>query len=516
MNKFCLILTDIQPGSPTLNVHPAYSYLLHAAETWIADDDKKNVMVLVEPGDHAVLKEISDFTQLDVMPLKEDLLEGCTQIRLNVNYPLLSGKIWRMMAGANEKLAVVSRNGDLIASLEPGHSVHSRLIQNGNSSGDSNDGITRVVANDPISGLNVSVESEKVMAEAVVKSGHYPIHPIRYLPPYDLSHSEENPCGSGKIPLLFSAPSSFFNDRIKKEWESLFEITYAWNAPKHVTQKLLVGKEVWVTGTCPPYRIDRAMMEASPSLRLIATPSTGTNHIDVKAAKELDIPVCSIKTSEFLKDIHASSEHSFALLLAMMKKLNIVTDEARFGHWREREEEFRTVELHGRSIGLIGYGRIGSNMARYCHTFGMKVIVFDPFKEVAEPWVEQVNTREELLESSEIVSLHYHLTEETRNSFGSDDFSRMRDGSCFLNTARGELVDEMAMIEALKSGKLKAAAVDVISDEDRLYKWDHPVIAAAREYKNLIVSPHTAGLTVDSESKAAMEILNEIKAHLKL
>lgn len=517
MNKICLYISLGDGETPRLNAHPSFSYLLHAAEKWPGRSEEVEITVLADAPDDKLLKEAADYTLLPVTSAKSGDSIGCTRkITLDFRFPLLSDQIWALLAGSEENLTVVNLKGEPIASVELMNTDEPAGILSPDGSDSPGVKGRRVVADDPFSGLNVSVEAERVMAEAAVQSGHYPVHPIRYKPPYEVIESRAKGKGSSKIPILFSAPHSFFSAAIKNEWESRFDITYAWNAPKDVTKELLKGKEVWVTGTCPPYLIDRSMMESSARLRLIATPSTGTNHIDGKAADELGIPVCSIKTSAFLKDIHASSEHSFALLLAMMKKMNIVTNESRFGHWREREEEFRSVELHGRTIGLLGYGRIGSNMARYCHTFGMNVIVYDPFKEAGEPWVHQVNSHDELLERSEIVSLHYHLNEETKSSFGKDDFDRMKDGSCFLNTARGELVDELAMIEALKSGKLRAAAVDVITGEDRPYKWDHPVIAYARENPNLIVSPHTAGLTVDSESKAAMEILNEIKAHLKL
>ncbi len=519
MDKVCLILTLDSRVSPRLNAHPSYSYLLHAAEKWLSVDGKGSVEVFVQADsqEDIVLNEIADYTHFKVLPLDKKWLKGCNRcIRVNSRFPLLSEKLWKLLAGSVENLSVFNLKGDLLASVETGSSDQLNPVYETADSDGVKSGYEKVTAEDPVSGLNVSVETERIMAEAMVKSGVYPVHPVRYRPPYVVVQPDQKGSEKYKIPALFSAPNTFFSESIKNEWESLFDITYAWNAPESVTRKLLKGKEVWITGTCPPYLISREMMESATALKLIATPSTGTNHIDVKAAEDLGIPVCSIKTSAFLKDIHASSEHSFALLLAMMKKLNVVTEEARFGHWREREEEFRTVELHGRTIGLVGYGRIGSNMARYCHTFGMNVIVYDPFKEAGETWLEQVDSRDELLKRSEIVSLHYHLSEESKGSFGKDDFENMQDGACFLNTARGELVDEPAMIEALKSGKLRAAAVDVISGEDRMYKWDHPVIAYAREHRNLIVSPHTAGLTIDSESKAAMEILNEIKAHLKL
>jgi D-3-phosphoglycerate dehydrogenase len=512
MAKTCLIL-KIDEISHRLNAQPSYSYLLHAAEHWLAKHDLADYLVLVDSENANVLKEISDFTLFSLLVRKTHKMEGVERIIwLTSCYPMLSEKVWMILGQTEYNHSVLNMIGEEIASVvtencsqffkakkEPPF-MHNH----------------KIVIDDLVSGLNVSNQSEKVMAEAIVKAGLYPIHPIRYRQPFEIIKSNESTITPVKTPLLFSAPYSFFSNDIRNKWESLFDITYARNAPKNVVQSLLSKKEVWVTGTCPPYIIDRSLMESANKLKLIATPSTGTNHIDMVAAKDMGISVCSIKTSTFLKNIHASSEHSFALLLAMMKNLNIVFEEAKFGHWREREDEFRSVELHGRSIGLMGYGRIGSNMARYCSQFGMKVLVYDPYKVINEPWVHQVNSREELLESAKIISLHYHLTDETLRSFGTKEFNRMIDGSYFLNTARGELVDEIAMIEALKDGKLKAAAVDVISGEDNMYKWDHPVIKYARENNNLIVSPHTAGLTVDSESKAALEILNEIKTHLNL
>jgi phosphoglycerate dehydrogenase-like enzyme len=198
----------------------------------------------------------------------------------------------------------------------------------------------------------------------------------------------------------------------------------------------------------------------------------------------------------------------------MIKKIPLVASRAKYGEWREKEHEFRSIELNGRTIGIIGYGRIGSNLARYCHAFGMKILAFDPFKTIAESYVCQVSNREELLKNAEIVSINYHLSPETANSFGNHEFDLMQEGAYFLNTARGEIVEESAMLEALKSGKLNAAAVDVISNETQLEKWSHPLIKFARENDNLIISPHTAGLTIDSESKAAIEIFNEIKKAL--
>lgn len=359
--------------------------------------------------------------------------------------------------------------------------------------------------------FNCGSEPDSTFIDALIRSDEYKVRPFRIS-----GHSEiirkENP---GKPKLLFSAPYAFFPHELRKKIESDYDVIYAFNASYHQTKELLIDREIWLTGTAPPYFVDKEIILSGKNLKIVATPSTGTNHLDVKAAADNGVIVCSIKTADFLKNIHASSEHTFALLLAMIKKIPFVSESARNGIWREEEHVFRSIELNGRTIGIIGYGRIGGNLARYCHSFGMKVLAYDPFKNINDTFVEQVSSKEDLLERSDIVSVNYHLTPDNHGSFGKTDFEKMKPGSYFLNTARGELVDEHAMIEALKSGKLKAAAVDVISNESGHDKWDHPVIAYARKSRSLLVTPHTAGLTVDSESKAAIEILREIERVLR-
>jgi D-3-phosphoglycerate dehydrogenase len=274
--------------------------------------------------------------------------------------------------------------------------------------------------------------------------------------------------------------------------------------------ELLKDKMIWVTGTCPPYFIDVEMIKNAAELKIVATPSTGSTHMDRKGIEKRNIKVCTIRSSEFLANIKASSEHTLALMLAMIRKIPFITAQAKHGIWREQERVNRTIEVAGKTIGIIGYGRIGGNLARYCNSLEMRVIVFDPFKVVKEDYITQVQSKAELLKKCDIVALCYHLDDSTNKSFTGDDFSIMQNGSYFINTARGELVDEDAMLDALKSGKLAAAAVDVITNESLPDKWNHPVIKYARENDNLIITPHTAGLTVDSESKAAMEIYKEI------
>lgn len=466
--------------------HPHWAYLLKAIE----ENYKHKTTIYLFGNLDDRTTAFHDYTRNEIKVNSEVIASKTVVFR--EDYPLFTADIWKQILHAEN--SIVFKLGDKeILSVKVNNTEVTEVIQ-------LVDKYNQLHMEDPID-LNV--------AETLIKNDFFSYHPIRLKPPFEILKSKNI-----KRKLLFSAPYDFFPEHIKAMFENEFDITYAFNAPADVTVQLLDNVDIWITGTCPPYYIDKEVFGNAKNLKIIASPSTGTNHIDVKQAEIQGIKICSIKASDFLKNIHASSEHTFALLLAMVKKIPLVTSRAKLGEWREKEHEFRSIELNGRTIGIIGYGRIGSNLARYCHAFGMKILAFDPFKTITESYVTQVSNRQELLENAEIVSINYHLTSETINSFGKDDFDLMQKGAYFLNTARGEIVDELVMINNLKSGKLRAAAVDVITNETQLEKWNHPVIKYARENDNLIVSPHTAGLTIDSESKAAVEIFNEIKKTL--
>jgi D-3-phosphoglycerate dehydrogenase len=469
--------------------HPHWSYLLKA----IQDNFKQKSNICITNVEKEKLIDFQDYTKNIVCDKFENDTEKMVYLR--DDFPLLSQDLWQTIIHLNQPTIFKSGEIEIIKVLFKNNQTNPEEI----------------LIRDYFNHLNITNNTDQLVAETLIAKDFFPYHPVRLKPPYKILNSLNN-----KPKLLFSAPYEFFPIHVKAMFEDMFNITYGFNAPADVTVQLLKNTEIWITGTCPPYYIDNEIFGHAKSLKIIASPSTGTNHINVKQAENQGIKICSIKTSDFLKNIHASSEHTFALLLAMIKKIPLVTSRAKLGEWRENEHELRSIELNGRTIGIIGYGRIGSNLAKYCHAFGMKILAYDPFKTITETYVTQVSNREELLKNAEIVSINYHLSSETVNSFGKQDFDLMLNGAYFLNTARGEIVDEWSMIENLKSGKLKAAAVDVISNETHLEKWNHPVIKYAREHENLIVSPHTAGLTIDSESKAAIEILNEINKALNV
>jgi len=246
-------------------------------------------------------------------------------------------------------------------------------------------------------------------------------------------------------------------------------------------------------------RLTDAMMAAAPGLRAITTPSTGLDHLDLDAAAARGIAVLSLKDDRaFLDGITATAELTWALLLACSRQLPPAVEAARRGDWAR--DRFRGHQLAGKTCGILGCGRLGTMVAQYARAFRMEVIACD-LEPVELSWVEQVSM-DELLARSDVLSLHVHLTEANRGLLGATEFARLKPGAVLLNTSRGAIVDEAALLAALEDGRLAAAGLDVIEGEWRDDLADHPLIRYAASHANLVITPHVGGVTYESQALA--------------
>ena len=249
------------------------------------------------------------------------------------------------------------------------------------------------------------------------------------------------------------------------------------------------------------HRIDATVMVAAPRLKLIVSPTTGLNHLDLAEAERRGIRVLSLRSeTEFLKDVRATAEHTLALILALLRHVPAATVHVRNGGWER--DLFKGRELYGKTIGVIGYGRLGRIVVQYLQAFDVHVLTADPHVEIEK--IEQNVTLVPLnflLQQADLVTLHVNLCEKTYQFFGRRQFMALKPGAWFINTARGELVEEEALLEALQSGHLAGAAVDVLSGENPAEMVGHPLIAYARTHDNLLITPHIGGCTVESMHK---------------
>ncbi|OGV52761.1 MAG: hypothetical protein A2017_15090 [Lentisphaerae bacterium GWF2_44_16] len=241
--------------------------------------------------------------------------------------------------------------------------------------------------------------------------------------------------------------------------------------------------------------IDKKIIDRAKKLKVIAAPSTGTDHLDMELLKERGITVLSLtKEYALLDNFTATAECSWALLLACVRKLPAAFASVRAGNWAR--EEYTGRQLSGKVLGVLGVGRLGKMTVEYGKAFRMRVIGCDP-KDFTIPGVERVDF-ETLLQESDVISIHIHLRNETRKLISGDAFNRMKHGVIIVNTSRGGIIDEAEFLKALESGKVAAAGLDVIDGEWLEDITKHPLVHYAQEHDNLIITPHIGGATVEA------------------
>lgn len=270
--------------------------------------------------------------------------------------------------------------------------------------------------------------------------------------------------------------------------------------------------DAYLTGTA--VRVDAPLLECTTRLRVIGAPSTGTDHLDYGAITARGITLFHLAHERQLLDsFTATSEHAFALLLALIRKLRAATADVERGVWSR--ERHTGLQLFGKTFGILGLGRLGTISARIANGFGMRVIAHD-ICDVSAPGVTMVDAAT-LLQSSDVLSLHIHLTPETDGIMDAAAFAQMKRGAVLLNTSRGRIVREDALLEALRSGHIAGAGLDVI-DGEWLLEEDlrvHPLIAYAREHDNLLITPHIASCTTETIAGSRIFMAQKIAAYLR-
>ena len=260
-------------------------------------------------------------------------------------------------------------------------------------------------------------------------------------------------------------------------------------------------------------RLTDALIAAAPRLKAICTPSTGLDHLDLAAAAGRGIAVIGLKDERALLDrITATAELAWALVLACARQLPAAFDAARKGFWAR--DALRGRQLAEKTFGIIGCGRLGTMVAQYARAFRMTVLGYD-VRNVRIDGVEPV-ALDELLARSDVVSLHIHLTEANRGLVSRERLRCMKPGSIPVNTSRGGIVDEAALLDALDTGPLATYGTDVIDGEWRDDLDRHPLIVYAREHGNVVITPHVGGVTYESQAMAyghAAQMLVEHFAH---
>lgn len=261
------------------------------------------------------------------------------------------------------------------------------------------------------------------------------------------------------------------------------------------------------------HQIDHEVLEAGEDLEAVATATTGLDHIDTEAAKDFGIEVLSLRgQSEFLRTIRATPEHTWGLLLALCRRIPQAHTHAVEGGWDR--DRFRGTELYRKTLGILGLGRAGRQVARYAQSFDMDVIAHDPYQDTWLDGVDRASSLQGLLAQSDMLSLHVPLNDETRGLIDAEALSTLPDDARLVNTSRGPIIDEDALLEALETGQIAGAALDVVAHERDPEERATGLTTYAAEHTDLILTPHIAGATDESMARTERFIADALAGHL--
>ena len=298
--------------------------------------------------------------------------------------------------------------------------------------------------------------------------------------------------------LIYYKILSFQKDTLKYIEENFDRITLP--DPSHDTEEVL--KKAKVLFAPMGFIFDKEKIDMCSCLHVLGTPTTGEFHIDVDYARSKKISICSFRNQkEFLSKITPTAELAWGLILCVTRKIPWAHDSVCEGRWEGKEFGKRTPRMLSKmSLGIVGLGRLGSMVARYGRAFRMKVFYYDPF--VTDDRNIKCDNLLDLAKSSDIVSIHVHLSRDTENLIGKKFIDTMKKDSYIINTSRGGIVDENDLLDALRSGHLAGAGLDMLTGEHlpgfKYMLQEHPLVKYANTHDNLLITPKMGGATIDA------------------
>lgn len=300
------------------------------------------------------------------------------------------------------------------------------------------------------------------------------------------------------IKILVSDPLSEEGLKILKE-VSEFQVDVKTDLKPDALKEVI--KEYDALAVRSATKVTRDVIEAASRLRVIGRAGVGLDNVDLEAATQKGVIVMNTPAGNTI----STAEHTMSMILALSRNIPQANASVKSGEWKR--SKFMGVELYGKVLGVVGLGRIGSELAKRALSFGMKVMAYDPFlsREVAQTLGVEVVELAELLEKSDYISVHTPLTDETKHMISTEQFAAMKNGVRVVNCARGGIIDEAALVVALKSGKVSGAALDVFEKE--------PLNPDSEFLKldNVILTPHLGASTEEAQVNVAIEVAQIIR-----
>jgi len=283
--------------------------------------------------------------------------------------------------------------------------------------------------------------------------------------------------------------------------ESAGEVTYM-DDPSSEEVILVIGDydAIFTNPNKSKVFIGKSILDAAKTLKVICTASTGTNHIDKPYVAKLGLPILALtEEREVINRISSTAELAFSLTMASLRHVVKSHKAVLEGEWNY--EKYIGRQMNCLTIGSIGYGRLGSMYSRYCKAFDSRVLVYDPYKDVEDKKIEQVDNLEYLLQESDVVAIHVHVTEETIGMINKSCFDMMKKDVVLINTSRGDMVNECELVSFLESNPEARVATDVLADEIK-NRMASPLLKYALNSEQVIITPHIGGMCREAQEIA--------------
>jgi D-3-phosphoglycerate dehydrogenase / 2-oxoglutarate reductase len=279
------------------------------------------------------------------------------------------------------------------------------------------------------------------------------------------------------------------------------EVDVRTGLPAEELRKIVDGYEALVVRS--ETKVTREIIEASSTLQVVGRAGIGVDNIDLRAATEKGVVVVNAPTGNVI----SAAEHAIALMLSLSRHIPEANASLRSGKWERGR--FQGIEVRGKTLGVIGLGQVGSEVARRARGLEMRVLAHDPFvpEERARVMGAELVPLEDLIRESDFITVHTTLSESTKSLLGEDELRSMKPSARVINTARGGIIDETALKKALDEGWIAGAAVDVFEKEP---VTDHPLFEA----QNLVVTPHLGASTAEAQERVAVDVAEQIMAVL--
>ncbi len=291
-------------------------------------------------------------------------------------------------------------------------------------------------------------------------------------------------------------------EALKRAFDVLFD-PELWKHREKLAQKAAGARALVVRNQT---EVSAQLIKAAKNLQIIARAGAGVNNIDVQAASSAGVVVAYTPD----KNSVSVAELAIGLLLALARHIPAADRDTRAGGWARRR--FTGIELMDKTLGVVGLGRIGALTAQRARAFGMKIVAHDEFLDPEAAVLQALDARlvplDEMLRRADCVTCHVPLTDATRCMFDYDRFCRMKPGALFVNTSRGEVVDESGLIRALEEGRIGGAALDVRQTEP-------PPASPLSQFDNVILTPHVAAFTEEAQERVVASVCRDVTAVLR-